>query len=95
MSEYFKTSERPPTGQDANAIGDVHGWDGQKWWSADWRAVKYNPHVYSHWMPQPPPPKSASDEAFEAWVKTNNHYPVHAADKRLWDAAVAWQKGQP
>ena len=96
MSDYFKTSERPPTEADGNESGNVLCWDkgNSSWFSYHWQEVAGYPLILVYWMPQPPPPKSASDEAFEAYMMTAPSKSWQESHRASWNAAVAWQKGQ-
>jgi len=63
--EPIATALRLPADADADKVGNVLVWMS----TGSWFAAKYvDAKHYSHWLPQPPAPKSAEDVAFEQWI---------------------------
>ena len=90
---YFRTAERPPTLEDSveglvlASRGDL------PWYDKDWADVAKYPGVYKAWMPMPPAPKSAEEEAFEAFMDSEfGRVRFQANDdscRKVWNAAKA------
>lgn len=59
LSEWIRTSERPPAKEDTDQRGRVLAWNSVREYASTktWYYVNANPDVFTQWMPLPQPPK--------------------------------------